>query len=193
MKILSQEDFPFLLEHGTIREIVFLMYCPICRSKETRVIDSRLTQDAMAIRRRRECEKCHYRFSTLEEMELLDIIVVKNDGRRELYSRAKLERGILQSLVKRPYTQEKFSRLIHAVERDIQKRPARGSVSGKQREVTSREVGEIVMKHLEKFDKVAYIRFASIYRAFEDVDRFQTVIRSLQGSRLEKKSKKRKK
>jgi transcriptional repressor NrdR len=165
------------------------MYCPICRSKDTRVVDSRLTQDAMAIRRRRECEKCHYRFSTLEEMELLDIVVVKNDGRRELYSRSKLEHGILQSLIKRPYTQEKFSRLVHEIERDIQKRPTRGiPAGGKQRELTSGEIGEIVMKHLEKFDKVAYVRFASIYRAFEDVSHFQRVVRSLKS----KKGKKRK-
>lgn len=153
------------------------MYCPICRSKETRVVDSRLTQDSMAIRRRRECEKCHYRFSTLEEMELLDIVVVKNDGRRELYVRTKLERGILHSLTKRPYTQDKFSLLIHGIERDIQKKPARGG--NKQREITSGEIGEIVMKHLQKFDTVAYIRFASIYRAFENVDTFQSAIRSL--------------
>ena len=156
------------------------MYCPICRSKETRVIDSRLTQDAMAIRRRRECVKCHYRFSTLEEMELLDIVVVKNDGEREMYSRSKLEKGIVHSLSKRPYTQEKFSRLIHAIERDIQKKPSPASTSGgRQREITSKEIGDIVMKHLQKFDTVAYIRFASIYRAFEDVGRFQSVIRSL--------------
>lgn len=153
------------------------MYCPICRSKDTRVVDSRLTQDAMAIRRRRECVKCRYRFSTIEEMELLDIVVVKNDGRREMYSRAKLERGIVHSLTKRPYTQEKFSRLIHAIERDIQKKPSSGG--SRQREITSKEIGEIVMKHLQKFDMVAYIRFASIYRAFEDVRRFQSVIRSL--------------
>ena len=102
--------------------------------------------------------KCFYRFSTLEEMELLDIVVVKNDGRRESYSRSKLERGILHSLAKRPYTLDKFDKLVHAIERDIQKK--------KKREITSREVGEILMKHLRKFDKVAYIRFASIYRAF---------------------------
>lgn len=151
------------------------MYCPICKSKETKVIDSRNTQDGMAIRRRRECVKCAYRFSTVEEMELLDIIVVKNDGTRESYSRNKLERGILHSLTKRPYTQDQFDRMIHAIERDIQKK--------KKRELTSKELGELVMKHLRKFDKVAYIRFASIYRAFEDVGRFQNEIKSLQTKR----------
>ena len=148
------------------------MHCPVCRSQETKVIDTRLTQDGMAVRRRRECEKCQYRFSTVEEMELLDIVVVKNNGARESYSRQKMQRGILQSLIKRPYTQEQFDQLIHTIEIDIQKK--------KQRELTSKEVGELVMKHLRKFDKIAYIRFASIYRAFEDVSRFQREVRSLQ-------------
>lgn len=151
------------------------MFCPVCRHKETKVIDSRLTQDGMAIRRRRECDKCSFRFSTVEEAELLDIIVVKNDGRRESYSRNKLENGIVRSLTKRPYTQDKFDKMIHAIERDIQKK--------KKREITSKEIGELVMKHLQKFDKVAYVRFASIYRAFEDVGKFQSVIRFLQGKR----------
>jgi len=150
------------------------MHCPICRSQETKVVDSRLTADGMSVRRRRSCDRCNYRFSTLEEMELLDLVVVKTDGRRESYSRAKLQRGILQSLTKRPYTQEKFDSLIHAVERDLQKK--------KKREVTSREIGEAVMKHLSKFDKIAYIRFASIYRAFEDVKKFEWEIRSLRAA-----------
>lgn len=132
----------------------------------------------MTIRRRRECEKCHYRFSTTEEMELLDIVVVKHDGHRETYAREKLKRGILQSLTKRPYTEDAFERLIHQIERDIQKK--------KKREVTSREVGELVMKHLSKFDTVAYIRFASIYRAFEDVSKFQSEIQSLKKSNTKK-------
>ena len=151
------------------------MFCPVCRHQETKVIDSRLTQDGLAIRRRRECEKCSYRFSTVEEAELLDIVVVKNDGARESYSRNKLENGIVRSLTKRPYTQEKFDSMVHAIERDIQKK--------KKREITSKEIGELVMKHLQKFDKVAYVRFASIYRAFEDVGKFQSVIKELKYDR----------
>lgn len=147
------------------------MFCPVCRHQETKVIDSRLTQDGMAIRRRRECEKCAYRFSTVEEAELLDIVVVKNDGQRESYSRNKLENGVVRSLTKRPFIQEKFDKMIHTIERDIQKK--------KKREITSKELGELVMKHLQKFDKVAYVRFASIYRAFEDVGKFQSVIKEL--------------
>ncbi|OGH59468.1 MAG: transcriptional regulator NrdR [Candidatus Magasanikbacteria bacterium RIFCSPHIGHO2_01_FULL_33_34] len=147
------------------------MYCPTCNSKNTKVIDSRLAQDGVAIRRRRECEKCNYRFSTVEEMELLDIVIVKRNGNRESYDRKKISKGILQSLAKRPYTEEKFDKLISTIERDLQKK--------KKREITSEEIGEIVMKHLKKFDKIAYIRFASIYRSFQDVDKFSTEIKSL--------------
>jgi len=154
------------------------MHCPVCRKKETKVVDSRVTQDGMTVRRRRECESCQYRFSTSEQMELLDIVVVKNDGRRESYDRSKIERGILRSLTKRPYTKEQFDRLLSHIERDIQKK--------KKRELTSRDMGELVMKHLKKFDKVAYIRFASIYRAFEDVGTFQKAIREIEKKRAKK-------
>ncbi len=130
-----------------------------------------MTQDGFSVRRRRECETCSYRFSTVEHVELLDTIVVKRDGEREAYSRSKLEKGILQSLVKRPYTQEMFDKLLGAIERDIQKK--------KKREITSKDIGDIVMKQLKKFDTVAYIRFASIYRSFEDVDTFKHEIATL--------------
>ncbi len=148
------------------------MFCPVCHSKETKVVDTRVSSEGMLVRRRRECEKCKYRFSTLEEIELLDIIVVKNDGERETYERTKLEKGIRQSLTKRPVTKEKFDKLIHSIERDIQKK--------KKREIRSSEIGEMVMKHLKRFDKIAYIRFASIYRAFEDVKTFKTEIQKLE-------------
>ncbi|MBT3419459.1 MAG: transcriptional repressor NrdR [Candidatus Magasanikbacteria bacterium] len=161
------------------------MHCPVCRSTITRVVDSRLQQDGMAVRRRRECESCHYRFSTKEETELLDIVVVKNDGVRESYNREKLERGIKQSLVKRPHTQEKFDRLICSIERDIQKR--------KKREVRSKDLGDIVMKHIRRFDKIAYIRFASIYRAFTDVDGFKQEVQSLKRKKNTTKKKDQKK
>jgi transcriptional repressor NrdR len=157
------------------------MYCPVCNSKETKVVDSRVTNEGVAVRRRRECIGCSYRFSTVEEMELLDITVVKRDGKREAYSRSKIREGIKQSLTKRAFTQEKFDRLIHTIERDLQKK--------RKREVTSEEVGEIIMKHLKRFDKVAYIRFASIYRAFADVDRFESEIQSLR-RRRQRQSKK---
>lgn len=154
------------------------MYCPVCNSKETKVVDSRVAQDGDAVRRRRECIKCSYRFSTVEEMELLDITVVKRNGKREAYSRQKLKEGIKQSLAKRSYTEEKFDKLIHSIERDIQKK--------RKREIESEELGDIVMNQLKKFDKVAYIRFASIYRAFSDVHRFEDEIQSLSSKKRKK-------
>ena len=147
------------------------MRCPVCNNRETSVVDSRSAGDELAVRRRRECDKCRYRFSTVEDVELLDIIVVKRDGERETYMRDKLEHGIKRSLTKRPFTQENFHRLIHAIERDLQKK--------KKREIASREIGEIIMKHLRLFDKVAYIRFASVYRDFKDVKTFEKELKKL--------------
>jgi transcriptional repressor NrdR len=147
------------------------MRCPVCNNSDTSVVDSRVSADGLMIRRRRECNKCSYRFSTVEEVELLDIVVVKSDGRRESYMRDKLQKGIKQSLSKRPYTAENFYRLIHSIERDIQKK--------KKREISSKDIGEIVMKYLKTFDKVAYIRFASVYRDFKDVKTFQKELKKI--------------
>lgn len=141
------------------------MHCPVCNYKDTKVIDSRLSQDGSTIRRRRECFKCQYRFSTSEETEILDITVVKRDGRREPYSREKINKGLLRALEKRSYTNDSLTSLIHSIERDIQKK--------RKREIKSSEIGEIVSNRLKSFDKIAYIRFASVYRAFEDVDTFK--------------------
>ncbi len=147
------------------------MHCPVCKNKETKVVDSRVAQDGMSIRRRRECEKCQFRFSTAEEAELRDVYVVKQDGNREAYAREKLSRGLRKALEKRPFTSESFRTLVHRIEQDIHKK--------KKREMTSRQIGEIIMKHLKKFDQVAYIRFASVYRQFKDVKSFQAELNSL--------------
>ena len=147
------------------------MRCPICNNREISVIDTRPSEDDLSIRRRRECDKCEYRFSTVEEMELLDVIVVKSDGHREIYMRDKIESGIKMALTKRPYTREGFHRLIHSIERDIQKKKAK--------EISSKELGEVVIKHLRGFDKVAYIRFASVYRDFRDVKTFAKELKKL--------------
>ncbi len=149
------------------------MRCPVCNFKSTRVVDSRLGSDGMSVRRRRECERqrCAFRFSTVEEMELLDVTVVKRTGKRETYSREKLMAGIKRSLEKRAYTDTELQTIGHNIERDIQK--ARGG------EITTLQVGDIVMKHLKAFDKVAYIRFASVYLSFEDVNRFEKELKSL--------------
>lgn len=150
------------------------MQCPVCK-KETKVIDSRVALDGLSVRRRRECEKCGERFSTIEEMELLDITVVKRDGRRETYDREKIEQGIRHAMRKRPFTNEGFRAVVSRIERDIQKR--------RKREITSREIGEVVMHHLKNFDKIGYIRFASIYRSFADVSTFAREVKNLQPAR----------
>lgn len=147
------------------------MRCPVCNNNDVSVVDTRAAEDDLAVRRRRECDKCHYRFSTIEEIELLDLIVIKADGERQSYMRDKIENGIKRSLTKRPFTQEKFHRLIHVIERDIQKK--------KKREIGSHEIGEIVMRRLRTFDKVAYIRFASVYRDFKDVKTFEKELHKL--------------
>ena len=147
------------------------MYCPICNHKDSKVVDSRMSSDGASVRRRRECEKCAFRFSTLEEVELLDITIVKRDARRENYSRDKMIRGLKKALEKRPYTDVAFEKLVRKIERDVQKK-SRG-------QLTSLELGEIVMKHLRSFDKVAYIRFASVYRQFEDVKIFDSELQKL--------------
>jgi len=147
------------------------MHCTVCNHNDTKVIDSRLSNDGMSIRRRRECLKCNYRFSTLEEVEILDLTVVKRNGVRETYSREKLESGLKKALEKRPITKERFKNLINKIERDLQKK--------RKKEVTSETIGQIVMQRLKQVDKVAYIRFASVYSAFEDVKRFQEALENL--------------
>ncbi len=147
------------------------MRCPVCNNSETKVIDTRETAGNLVVRRRRECDKCSYRFSTIEEVVLLDLMVVKSDGRHEMYMREKLESGIRRSLTKRAHTKEDFHSLIHSIERDIQKK--------KKREISTKELGEVVMKHLKVFDKIAYIRFASVYRDFKDMKSFEREAKKL--------------
>lgn len=147
------------------------MRCPVCEKGETRVIDSRVLANDASIRRRRQCDACEFRFSTLEEMELLDLTVVKRDGRREGYVREKLERGVRRALEKRSYTEASFRSLMQTIELDLQRE--------RSSEVTSARIGEVLMNRLKAFDKVAYIRFASVYRSFEDVETFQQELAEL--------------
>lgn len=152
------------------------MKCPICYFQDTKVIDSRVASDGLSIRRRRECLKCGYRFSTYEEVEILDITVVKRDGRKENYSRDKLVKGLKRALEKRPITEEKFKKLVSLIERDIQ--------ALRKTEIISDQVGQMVMKQLKKLDQVAYIRFASVYESFKDAQSFKRELNKL----LKKKS-----
>ena len=148
------------------------MHCPVCHHEDTKVVDTRLSTDGIMIRRRRECEACGHRFSTNEEVELLDLRGIKRDGEHQMYSRDKLERGLRRALEKRSHTEAEFRGLVHAIECDIQ-RMAKGN------ELTSADVGEIVMRRLKTFDQVAYIRFASVYRSFEDVESFKDELEGL--------------
>ena len=148
------------------------MRCPACSHQETKVIDSRVAADGLSIRRRRECESCAFRFSTYEEVEILDLLVVKREGRVEPYSREKLESGLHKALEKRPITREEFKQLVSEIEQDIQKKTADGKIE-------SKEIGNIVVKKLKKYDQVAYIRFASVYRQFEDIEEFKKELQKL--------------
>lgn len=148
------------------------MRCPNCLKEDTKVLDSRPVEDGAAIRRRRECEKCQFRFSTYEEMEILGLQVLKRDGSKESYSKEKLERGLRSSFQKRELNDSVMRKLLSALEQDIQKKSKDG-------EISSSEIGDIVMRHIKKIDKVAYIRFASVYRQFEDVEEFKQELQKL--------------
>lgn len=147
------------------------MKCPICYYHDTKVIDSRVATDGLSIRRRRECLKCEFRFSTYEEIELLDLVIVKRDGRREAYSREKLTSGLKKALEKRAITEDKFKKLVHNIEKDLQRL--------QKPEITSRQIGAVVMKGLKKFDQVAYIRYASVYESFKDAHEFRKELNKL--------------
>ncbi len=148
------------------------MRCAKCKYEDTKVIDSRETNESREIRRRRECEKCGYRFTTFERIETANFHVVKKDGSRENYDREKLLRGIWKACEKRPVTQEQLEALLDTLE---EKWATQG------REVTSRFVGEDVMEMLKNIDDVAYIRFASVYRHFKDLDSFKKELSKLLG------------
>ncbi len=137
------------------------MRCPYCKHGDTRVLDSRFAEERDAIRRRRECAACSRRFTTYERIEEVPLWVVKKDGRRELFNREKLLRGIMKACEKRPATLETLSALVNDIELILKDAP--------NSEVSSETVGRLVMEHLRSVDKVAYVRFASVYREFQDV------------------------
>jgi len=146
------------------------MQCPYCNNSETKVTDKR---DAESItRRRRECLKCGKRFTTYERVEL-DLNVIKKDGRREKFLRDKVYTGVAKNLEKRPFTTEQIDQIVDEIEANIYR-------VAKDKDITSSKIGEIVMNKLKKVDKVAYIRFAAVYRDFEDVDDFKEEIKKLE-------------
>ncbi|HCP08884.1 MAG TPA: transcriptional regulator NrdR [Candidatus Moranbacteria bacterium] len=141
------------------------MNCPFCSNSETKVVDSRDTNEGKITRRRRECEKCSARFSTYEEIELLRLSVLKKDGGKADYDKNKIEAGVRRALVKRPVTQEKIAKLLGEIEYEIH--------ALEKPEVTTREIGKIVLRKLKDIDEVAYVRFASVYKSFGSVESFK--------------------
>lgn len=147
------------------------MKCPFCQKSSNKVVDSRLSQNGRAIRRRRECLKCRKRFTTYEYIEETPLMVIKKDGRREPFDRNKLLAGIMKACEKRPISIEKIEKLVNSIEQTLQK--------DFQRELRSKVIGELVMKKLYDLDEIAYVRFASVYRQFKDVNQFMKEIKHL--------------
>jgi len=153
------------------------MHCPFCSHQETSVIDSRLAKEGSAIRRRRQCDRCRKRFTTYEQIEELLPAIVKKDGRRESYDRRKVMAGIQRACEKRPVPTETIDAVVDQIEKDLHE-------LGKK-EISSSVIGERVMRELHKLDQVAYVRFASVYREFEDLGEFMNELQGL----LKKKKK----
>lgn len=147
------------------------MRCPFCGFEDSKVIDSRPTDEGVAIRRRRECIKCNQRFTTYEKVESLPIVVIKKDKTREMFNREKLLAGITRACEKRPVEAAKLDILVDKIESDLQ--------NTLKREISTKEIGEKVMEGLKDIDEVAYVRFASVYRQFKDVSTFIAEVNKL--------------
>ena len=147
------------------------MKCPFCGNEDTRVIDSRPAEDGSSIRRRRQRDKCDKRFTTYEKIETIPVIVIKKGNIREQYNREKIEKGILASCHKRPVSASQIQNCVNMIENDL--------YNLEKMEVDSSELGEIVMERIKDLDKVAYVRFASVYREFKDVNTFMDELKKL--------------
>ena len=151
------------------------MKCPVCAHNEDKVIDSRSSNEGKSVRRRRECEKCKKRFTTYEYIEEVPLMVIKKDGRRESFDRNKIISGIMKACEKRPVSVEKIESVVDRVEKELQK--------SFDKEVKAQIVGNLVMEHLHKLDEVAYVRFASVYRQFKDINQFMKELKDLLSKR----------
>ena len=151
--------------------MVLQMKCPYCGNPDTRVIDSRPAEDGSSIRRRRSCDTCGKRFTTYEKVETIPLIVIKKDNNREQYDRGKIEKGILQACYKRPVPAEVIRKTVEQIETEIFNR--------EEKEIPSKVIGEIVKHKLKDLDEVAYVRFASVYREFKDVNTFMEELSKL--------------
>ncbi|MGQ3890542.1 transcriptional regulator NrdR [Legionella sp. CNM-4043-24] len=144
------------------------MYCPFCHAEETKVLDSRLVAEGAQVRRRRQCLQCQERFTTFETAELIMPVIIKRDGRREPFNLANLRAGMLRALEKRPVSVDDLEESLVSIMQEIRSRG--------EREIDSRQIGEMVMKQLYSLDHVAYVRFASVYKRFKDVSDFRQTI-----------------
>ncbi len=145
------------------------MKCPFCAGFNTKVLESRVVEEGSSIRRRRECKSCHKRFTTYEKVRGTPLWVIKKDGRREAFDREKVKRGILRAVEKRPISMDLVEDIVEAVEREM--------LRSEKEEVSSRMIGRAVLKRLKKVDKVAWLRFASVYLEFEDLEDFAKAIK----------------
>jgi len=145
--------------------------CPFCTHQETKVVDKREGSDGKTTRRRRECLKCARRFTTFERVQTLDLLVIKKDGKREVFDRVKLRGGIIKACEKRPISAQEVEKILDQVEADLRKKNAN--------EVSSKKIGELVIRRLKKLDEIAYIRFASVYRQFADLSDFEKELAKL--------------
>ena len=151
------------------------MKCPFCAYLESKVVDSRPADEGASIRRRRECLSCHKRFTTYETMESLPLMVVKKDGSRQSFDRNKVLSGLIRACEKRPVPYHMLEEMVNEIEQVLQNKM--------EREISSSEVGELVMERLKKIDEVAYVRFASVYQQFADVESFFNELKKLMGDR----------
>ena len=147
------------------------MKCPYCAHLESKVVDSRPADEGASIRRRRECLSCHKRFTTYETMESLPLMVVKKDGSRQSFDRSKVMGGVIRACEKRPVSYQDMEGLVAEIEQVLQNQM--------EREISSAQIGELVMDRLKKLDEVAYVRFASVYRQFKDINTFMTELNKL--------------
>ena len=151
------------------------MKCPFCGHDNTRVIDSRPADENNSIRRRRVCDECSRRFTTYEKVETIPLIVIKKDDNRETYARSKIEAGVLRACHKRPVSANQITKLVDDVETEIFNRG--------EKEIPSRVIGELVMDRLKNLDAVAYVRFASVYREFKDINTFMDELKKVMGGK----------
>ena len=147
------------------------MKCPYCNKPDTRVVDSRPAEDGASIRRRRSCDSCGKRFTTYEKVETIPLIIIKKDNAREQYSRMKVENGVIRACYKRPVSAEAIEQMVDRIETKV--------FSLEEKEISSSVIGELVMDGLKDLDEVAYVRFASVYREFKDVNTFMDELKKI--------------